>query len=322
MNIAIIGAGLAGLVLADRLNRDHQVRVFEKARGPGGRMSTRRADPYGFDHGAQYFTADSAAFHDFVSGHEQAGQIAPWPGQVECVGGAQASSKPKWVAAPGMNSICKALAQGLDVQSGIHVETLAREASGWHLVDKTGATFGPFDWVISTAPAPQTQALMPSEFSGQAALEKVRMSGCFALMLGFERAPELSWTALKSGTPPVGFMAFNSQKPQRAHAPSVLIQSSNEWAEAHLEDDPDRVTATLLDAASELAGTDLSTAPHQALHRWRYAATPVPAGVDYLKDDALRLAACGDWCVGSKVEAAFLSAFRLADALLEQADGA
>ncbi len=322
MNIAIIGAGLAGLVLADRLKHDHSVRVFEKARGPGGRMSTRRADPYAFDHGAQYFTAETAAFDAFLDDQRSAGRIAPWPSALECVGGAQVSSKPKWVAAPGMNAICKGLAEGLQVQSGAHVETLERAESAWLLVDKTGASEGPFDWIISTAPAPQTKALMPDAFSGHDALDTVRMSGCFALMLGFDAPLALSWTALKSATPPVGFMALNSEKPQRSTDPSLLIQSTNEWAEAHLEDEPERVIASLLEAASHLAGIDLSTASHKALHRWRYAATPVPAGVDFLKDDALHLAVCGDWCLGSKVEAAFLSATRLADAFLEQADGA
>ncbi len=58
---AIIGAGIAGLSCATRLaSAGHDVRVFDKGRGPGGRMSTRRvALPGGdaaFDHGAQWAT--------------------------------------------------------------------------------------------------------------------------------------------------------------------------------------------------------------------------------------------------------------------------
>ena len=89
--------------------------------------------------------------------------------------------------------------------------------------------------------------------------------------------------------------------------------SDNEWAEQHLEDDPDEIRAILLEAASALALTDLSGASHQVLHRWRYAATRTPAGAPYLIDQDLQLAACGDWCLGGKVEAAFLSASELAD---------
>jgi len=176
------------------------------------------------------------------------------------------------------------------------------------LIDAAGDTHGTLDGVISTAPAPQTTAPVPGRFSEQARLDGVKMSGCFAMMLGFTEPLNLPWQALKSGLDPVGWIAVNSGKPGRDAATSLLVQSNNDWAEAHLEDDLDQVQAVLLSAASELAGQDLSGAAHIGLHRWRYAATPEPAGVPFLCDDDLNLAACGDWCLGSKVEAAFLSA--------------
>lgn len=312
MKIAIIGAGLAGMVLAERLSARHQVTVFEKARGPGGRMSTRRADRFGFDHGAQYLTAETDAFSAFVETYRAEGLIEIWPETIALYGDAKVSSKTKWTAAPGMNAICKALAKKVPVQSGFHVETLERDAMGWRLADKMGNHVGPFDWVISTAPAPQTAALLPDDFFGQAALSKVRMTGCFSLMLGFDAPLNLPWDGYKSGEAPIGWITENSAKPRRGNAPSLLIQSSNEWAERYLEGDPADITKILLDAASYMVELDLSNAVHQSLHRWRYAATPDPAGVPYLRDDKLQLAACGDWCLGSKVESAFLSADALA----------
>ena len=58
MRVAIVGAGIAGLSCALRLQGgDHHVTLFDKGRGAGGRMSTRRVEtPAGtaaFDHGAQ-----------------------------------------------------------------------------------------------------------------------------------------------------------------------------------------------------------------------------------------------------------------------------
>lgn len=52
----IIGAGIAGLTLANRFEsgkRDYI--ILEKSRGVGGRMATRRFDSSTFDHGAQFF---------------------------------------------------------------------------------------------------------------------------------------------------------------------------------------------------------------------------------------------------------------------------
>lgn len=316
MKIAIIGAGLAGLTLASRLSEAHQVFVFEKARGPGGRMSTRRADPYAFDHGAQYFTAETAEFQAFLHDLQRDGVVSRWPVEIALRNGARVSGKSKYAATPGMNAICKSLAAALSVETQMHIQSLSNLSGQWHLQTGDKQALGRFDWIVSTAPAEQTAQLMPAEFAGQAQLSQVRMHGCFSLMLGFEEPIALPWQALKSGSGPVGWMAVNSLKPARPAPFALLIQSSNAWAAANLENDPAEIVGALLLSASELAGTDLSGAAHQVLHRWRYAATAKSAGVPFLCDPERRLAAAGDWCLGGKVEAAFSSASALADHIL------
>ncbi len=65
-NLAIIGAGFSGIFLAQELREFFEVKIFEKSRGSGGRMSTRYAENFTFDHGAQYFTAESEYFKKFL----------------------------------------------------------------------------------------------------------------------------------------------------------------------------------------------------------------------------------------------------------------
>ena len=75
--IAIIGAGLAGLTSAQRLAAAGlEVHLFDKSRGAGGRMCTRRAEEVRFDHGAQYFTATEPSFQAEVSRWVSAGVVA------------------------------------------------------------------------------------------------------------------------------------------------------------------------------------------------------------------------------------------------------
>jgi renalase len=50
-------------------------------------------------------------------------------------------------------------------------------------------------------------------------------------------------------------------------------------------------------------------------HRWRYALVERPLGEPCLWDEALRLGLCGDWCLGPRVEAAWMSGRALAAAL-------
>ena len=59
---------MAGLSAANRLREaGADCTVFEKSRGLGGRMATRRAGSLQFDHGAQYFTARGVRFQSRLS---------------------------------------------------------------------------------------------------------------------------------------------------------------------------------------------------------------------------------------------------------------
>jgi len=313
--IAIIGAGLAGISLARALPEHADITIFEKSRGIGGRMATRYAGDYEFDHGAQFFTAKTENFSKLISDQKITGNIREWAADIALFNGARETSSDKFVASPRMNTLCKTLAEGLDVRRGVHINKLDRTDNVWHLQDTAGETYDPFEWVISAAPAPQASALLPAAFSGHARLETVRMSGCFALMLGFATEIELPWPAARIAGSSVGWITLNSEKPGRQSAASLLIQSSNDWAEVHLEDDPDDIQAILLKDAADLLNIDLGTAAHTAFHRWRYAATPTPAGTEFLLDESNQLAVCGDWCLGSRVEAAFTSGQKLGERL-------
>ena len=127
--IAIIGAGISGLTLAQKLHDHADVVVFEKARGVGGRMSTRYADPFYFDHGTQFFTARSKAFQDYITPLIAQGVIAPWQGKVITFQENKTISdriwfEPHYVAVPNMNSLCKHIAKNLSVTLSTEVAVL------------------------------------------------------------------------------------------------------------------------------------------------------------------------------------------------------
>ncbi|MEL7128397.1 MAG: FAD-dependent oxidoreductase [Pseudomonadota bacterium] len=320
MKIAIIGAGLAGLTLAKQLETVADVKIFEKSRGVGGRMSTRYAGDYEFDHGAQFFTVTSDRFRESLAGYLADGQVVEWTDRCVYLSSDGEALTPKnealiYVAAPRMNTLCKAIATGLDIRGKTRVTGLAQTGAGWQVLAEDADPVGPFDWVVSAVPAPQAIPLAPVGFAHMARLEQTEMAGCFTLMVGLEERPDLPWSGAKVDDSPIGWMALNSDKPGRPSGISLLIQSNNAWAEAHLEDDPDAVTATLVSTFDHLTGIDVAEAPHIALHRWRYASVPKAAGQPFLIDHDLKFAACGDWCLRGRVEAAFESAVSLADAL-------
>ena len=69
--------------------------------------------------------------------------------------------------------------------------------------------------------------------------------------------------------------------------------------------------ALLLQELSELLELDMHHAQHISLHRWLYAGVTEAVGQDYLLDVEHQLAACGDWCIEGRIEAAFLSGHSL-----------
>lgn len=321
--IAIVGAGLAGLTLASRLAPGAAVTVFEKSRGTGGRMTTRRAEPWRFDHGTQFFTARTPDFQQFLEPWLARGTVEEWLGRVVYLEPGKKPRKrlwfePHYVAAPSMSALCKALAEGLELRLGTEVAPLGpRGAQGWDLHDTTGNTLGTFDTVLCTAPAPQAVRLLDAHLAPGDPLRTVRFRACFALMLGLEGAWEPGWIAGKARDNPVEWIAAQSTRPGRPEGAALVAHASADWSDTHLEDDPAAVQDTLQQQVLELTGLDPSRVKAAALHRWRYAlADPDTLAPGHFLRADIGLAATGDWCAGSRIEDTWLAADRLARELL------
>lgn len=318
--IAVIGAGLSGLVVARELARYHDVTVFEKSRGVGGRMATRYAGDFEFDHGAQFFTARSSAFRDFLAPFEENGTVTVWQPTFAELRGTDVtavrqwdSSTPHYVGAPRMTALARALAQDLNVRIGVTVSPLLRSDDRWLLSDAAGAQLGSFDWVILTAPAAQTAKLAEAHAQLAQVAANADMQGCFALMLGFDAAPELPWQAALVKDADISWVSVNSSKPHRDANFTMVAHSTNAWAEAHIDDDIEAARDHLVAEVSKVTGVDCGHASHCDIQRWRFANIDRQRGPGCFVDAAQGIAACGDWFIRGRVESAFVSAKTLLD---------
>ena len=323
--IAIIGAGLSGLVLGKRLADKAEVTLFEKSRGVSGRLPTRRAEGYEFDHGAQFLTARSKAFQQFLAPYIASGDIAEWQPRVITLSAGEKPYtrpwfEPHFIGAPMMTSLCRKLAQDQDIQLETRITALTRTANGWLLDTEEQQLEPEFDWVICTAPAPQTREMLADflaeeVLSGEGGLDDVVMSPCFALMQGYNNLPSLPFEAARVKDSPVEWIMLNTSKAGRNANPALVIQSSNAWAEENLERPAEEVINMLQSEAEQVMPTALPEPDYVSLHRWRYARVEQALEQDYLFDASQGLAACGDWACEGRVEGAFTSASRLADAM-------
>ena len=338
-HIAIVGAGMAAMACARTLvQAGHRVTVFEKEATLGGRMATR-SSPFGsFDHGAQYFTVRDPRFMQALQ--TAPGVCKPWSANAVQVldehGMVAAAALPAheshWVASPDMNALLRYWAQPLldggQLELQTQVTTLERDRlhpARWQLrtsgAEGSVHVYSGFDTVLLALPAPQAQTLLQTCKDSAAlakTVEHVRIAPCWSLMLAFPQAvqPGLvalgpQWNAARSTHHRIAWLARESSKPGRSPVERWTVQASAAWSQEHVMDGATRVQAKLLKAFSEVTGIHAEPS-YQDIHGWLYAQTTAALGQSCVWDAPSGLGLCGDWCLGHRVEDAFISGLELA----------
>lgn len=303
----VIGAGLAGLTAARHLaDEGHDVLIIEKSRSPGGRVTTRRSDGGEFDHGAQYMTSRTPELNAVVNRLAQSGILAPWRPEEKD------SSRPWWVGQPGMSALGKVLAEGLDIRLRNRAVTIARTDGGYRVEVETAEeeTYSiSAKRIIVAIPATQAYALLSPVDPSFSGMTNVEMAPCWCAMIAFNARLDTVPDLIR-GEPSdiLSFVSRNSSKPGRT-GETFVLHASPEWSRAHLEDEKPSVTEALLGAMQLMIGKDFKMPQpvHVGVHRWRYAQTRTPLGAPFIANADSSLLACGDWCIGARIEAAHQS---------------
>jgi renalase len=332
VNIAIVGAGLAGASLAADLARaGHRVQLFDKSRGVGGRMATRRAQAaradgtpalLAFDHGAMGFSADAPAFERWIEALAALGVLGRWTPRPAPGSYAPLDEARLWVAEPDMPALARHLVGSLPVALNHTVEALARDAGGWTLTVDGRAWPERFERVVLTMPPAQAAPLLRAHRADWAArASHWTMRPCWALMLWDDSpARQREWDVARPVDGPVAWIARNDSRPGRpapAGGACWVVHATASWSQSALEAAPEDVIAMLRPVVADWLGSGAWR--HVAAHRWRYASAvraEASLAAPCWWDAELGLGACGDWLGGAGVEGAWTSATGLAAAIL------
>lgn len=330
-DVIVIGAGMAGLSAAQKLQAAGlRVLVLEKSRGVGGRMATRRDEAGQWDHGAQYFTARSAAFRRQVAIWLRAHLISRWDRPVYVWDGQNLQSstpQQRFVGTPKMNAPLSALAAQFEVKLSVHVSAIQPCSQGWEVHAGEAGCAAEHIWsarqVILAIPAPQAATLIPPAQLTQSVprlAAQIPMQPCWAVMLSSESAIHLPFAGAFINVGSLSWIAHDSSKPGRS-GQHWLLHASEAWSQAHLEHTPEAVAELLCNEFNQLLRAWGQTEPKwrsATAHRWRYARGNA---TDEVVQSAVHsaetgLVVAGDWLASGRVEGAYLSGLAAADALL------
>ena len=306
---------MAGLAAAWRLSDlGRCVRVLEKSRGIGGRLATRRTrDGLTFDHGAQFAKARDAGFAGYLDQARRAGAAADWTPL-----GPDGAEGALPVGLPGMSGLVAPLARGIEIGFAATVTGLSA-GDGW-VVEGEGFDTFEVSAVLLAIPAAQAQSLLrPVAPQTAGELDRVEMDPCLAAMVAFD-APLATPVGLwRDPSPSLQWVSRENAKPGRADGVDRwVVHGAPRWSREHLERDKDETAAMILPMAADVwrrAGAAVPEPARLIGHRWRYARTRRPLGRPFLADASGTLLAGGDWALGPRVEAAYLSGIAMADAL-------
>lgn len=316
-SIAVVGAGVAGLACARHLTEAHlDVRLFDKGRSPGGRLATRRTEtPLGevsFDHGAQYISVRDSAFARVMDDFAPTGAAALWEFD-DGMNDPARTRLPRWVGTPGMSALARHMTGRLAIKTSVLVTRVRTEGDGWRLdIDSPdqdqSASEGPFDALVLALPAEQAAPLL-APVAPALAVEATaaRTAPCWAALFAFDRRFNAPFEARRFGADEaLLWVVRETSKPGRTGSEAWVVHASSAWSRANLDLTPQQAADVLFSAFRVVVPEAPQPIWLQA-HRWRYAFVETPASSPFAWDADLRLGLCGDWRIGARVEAAWLS---------------
>lgn len=315
--VAIVGSGLAGLTAAIELKGlGHDVTVFEKSRGPGGRLAAKRVTGGSADMGAQYFTSRNPDFLPFLRKFAGDETFETWKGRFgfETAAGAWEPfpEEARFVGTPRMTAITRALSAHARVVAETRVGKLARNDQSWSVFDDAGNHLGDYHQVLITAPPAQARELMVNSGLNELASHLddpvKRVLPCWAVAAHFPVSPWPHHEGMRCRHPALFWVANNSSKPGRNDEGQWwVLHASPAWTEEHVDTPAEEVAEKLLAAFRELTGFEAG--PDDVVtHRWLYARSEGGAQPGHLWFPDYGLGLAGDWLSGGRVEGAFDSA--------------
>jgi len=321
MKIAIIGTGVSASILAYLLHeKNHEIILFDKARGVGGRLSGKRTEFGKIEHGAQFFTVKTKEFSEFLLKNFQEDQLKSWHPKIAAYhnglfNNLEVDYK---ILKPAMNQFSKNLLSDFKVNLTTKIDGLESKLGKWNLYAEE-KKFTDFDLVISTAPPLQSYDLLMNKADFAPKLKNYEMLPTHAFLGVLKKYPDFEYEAVKFLDHEIfSWFAVQNSKDNDRENYRFILHSKHEWSLQNLDVTLEGFKTIFIRDFQEFINLQEDDFKYSFLHLWRYAS---PLNYELKESDILfdvknNLAVCGDYLTGGNIEAAFLSAKNLANKLM------
>lgn len=324
---AIIGAGMSGLAAAHTLqDLGNAVTIFEQTGEVGGRATTRQREGYTYDSGAQYikpglvstpFVTARFALPDLIAIAKPV-WIFDQHGHIQ-EGDPLQNAEAKWSYRSGLLALAHCMAARLDVRLHTLITHVEHTVQGWHLFSSSSRSFGPFDQLLITIPAPQAAdliaaSILPANLQEHIVelLRAARYNPIISVMLGYTPAPrERPYYALVNTDKahPISWLAWEHEKSPNRVPPGcglLIAQMAPAYSRQHHNTPDEAVIHDTITHVANLLREPLSTPVFTAIRRWPLALAAQTADAPELNALTLPfgLAFCGDSFTGGRVHLA------------------
>lgn len=311
MRIGIVGAGICGLSAARTLDgHGHEVVVFEKSRGVGGRVATRQSKGFVWDTGATSIAPRGRAIAKVMTEELSTEELVEVTRPIYVHSGLRvAAGHPNPVGSrftyrTGNRTLAKLLAAGLDVRLETTVDAVEAEGTGYRVAGER------FDAVILTPPVPQT-ALLLWGLGEARALASATYRACLSVNLGFlSRPPDVPYHAILDieRRHPLAWLSIESLKsPGRAPDGGVAFgaQLSPAFSREQYTRPDEELIAAVLEFLERLYGPVYTEPAASTVMRWKYAQPFGTANFNEANPEGTRLIIASDGLLGGHVEEAY-----------------
>ena len=312
-SFCVIGSGISGATIANLLYKKHNVDLYDKARGLGGRSSFKRLDKIrGFDHGTQYFSPKTPEFKKFTKKLIEKKILKIWEGNHKFLSDKKKENKKhvKVIGRKGNNDISKYLLKNVRCYFQSELKKINFQNRKWNLIFNDGEIRN-YENLILTCPFPQLKKLSKKYIKNSFIKEKIKMDANITILIEIKKT-NLGYSSFLFNDRILGWAGYeNSKKRFKSKSDLWTLQSTFNWANKKINQNKvlKKTNAKILiDKFFKLTGIKRTKVLFSLNHGWKYSSNSKPLKLKSYWNSRLNLGVCADWFNGPRLESGWISA--------------